>query len=105
MKAKETKIKKLSPKEYFDIITPYLRDMINDHKTRKVWTIQLTMQINFISFKDFKETRTMYTKSCNIEIMMGNETDGITDELHKSLLQNYKKDLKEPMIGNPFCSS
>ena len=33
MKAKETKIKKLSPKEYFDIIRPYLRDMINDHKT------------------------------------------------------------------------
>ena len=103
--SKGDKDKNLSAKEYFDIIRPYLRDMINDHKTRKVWTIQLTMQINFISFKDFKETRTMYTKSCNIEIMMGNETDGITDELHKSLLQNYKKDLKEPMIGNPFCSS
>ena len=32
MKAKEIKIKKLSPKEYLDMIKPYLRDMINDHK-------------------------------------------------------------------------
>ena len=35
------------------------------------------MQINFISFKDSEETRTMYTKSLNKEIMMGNETDEI----------------------------
>ena len=33
---------------------------------------------------------------------MGDKTDGIIDELRKSLLQNYKKDLKEPMIGNDF---
>ena len=45
-----------------------------------------------ISIKDFKETRTMYTKSHNIEIMMGNETDDIIEGLRKSLLQNYKKD-------------
>ena len=29
------------------------------------------MQINLISSKDSKENRTMHTKSCNIEIMMG----------------------------------
>ena len=29
--------------------------------------------------------------------MMGNETDDIIEELRKSLLQNYEKDLKEPM--------
>ena len=48
--------------------------MINDHKTRREWKIQLTMRINFISLKDSKETCTMYTKSRNIEIMMVNET-------------------------------
>ena len=74
------------PKEYFDIITPYLRDMINDHKTRREWKIQLTMRINFISLKGSKETRTMYTKSRNIEIIMGNKTNDIIEELHKSLL-------------------
>ena len=76
--------------------------MINDYKTRREWKIQLTMPINFISLKDSTETRTMYTKSRNIEIMMGNETDDIIKEFHKSFLQNYKKDLKEPMRGSEF---
>ena len=48
--------------------------MINDHKTIGEWKIQLTMQINFISHKDSEETRTMDTKSRNIEIMEGDET-------------------------------
>ena len=47
------------------------------NKTRREWKIQLTMQINFISFKDSEETRTMHGKSHNIEIMMGNKTDEI----------------------------
>ena len=34
MKAKETINNNLSPKEYLDIIRPYLSDMINDHKTQ-----------------------------------------------------------------------
>ena len=57
-----------------------------------------------ISFKDFKETRTIYTKSHNIEIKMGKETDDIIEGLRKSLLQNYKKDSKEPMKGSEFVS-
>ena len=72
--SKGDKDKKLSPKEYLDMIRPYLSDMINDHKTQSEWKIQLTMQINFISSKDSEETRPMHTKSHNIEIMMGNET-------------------------------
>ena len=54
------------------------------------------MQIDFISHKNSEETRTMYTKSCNIEIMGGgrgrgggNETDEIIKNLFESLLQNY----------------
>ena len=68
--------------------------MINDHKTRREWKIQLTMQINFISHKDFEETSPMYTKSCNIEIMGVNETDEIIKELFESLLQNNQKSLE-----------
>ena len=49
--------------------------MINDHKTQSEWEIDLTVQINFMSFKDSEETRNMHIKSCNIEIMMGNEKD------------------------------
>ena len=61
--------------------------MINGYKTRREWKIQLTMRISFICFKDSKEACTMYTKSRNIEIIMGNETDDITEELRKSRLQ------------------
>ena len=64
--SKGDKDKNLLPIEYFDMIRPYLRDMINDHKTRREWKIQLTMRINFISFKDSAETRTMHTKIRNI---------------------------------------
>ena len=34
--------------------------------------------------------------------MMGSETGEIIDELFKSLLQNYQKDLEESMRGNNF---
>ena len=59
--------------------------MINNHKTRRKWKIQLTMSINFISSKDSDETRTMHTKSHNTEIMMGSETDKIIKGLFLSL--------------------
>ena len=41
------------------------------------------MAIKFFSSKD---SRTMYSKSDNIEVMIGNETDKITEELFVSLL-------------------
>ena len=63
------------------MIWPYLSDTINDHETQSEWKIQLTMHINFISSRDSDETRTMHTKSHNIEIMMGNETDKIIEKL------------------------
>ena len=31
----------------------------------------------------------MHTKSCNIEILMGSETNDIIEELRKSILENY----------------
>ena len=100
--SKGDKNKNLPPEEYLDIIRPYLSDMINDHKTQSEWKIQLTMQINFISSKDSEETCTMHTKSHNIEIMMGNETDEIIEKLFESLLQNYQKNLEESMRGSEF---
>ena len=39
----------------------------------------------------------MYTKSRNIEIMIGNKTDEIIEKLFDSLLQNYCKNLEEPI--------
>ena len=84
------------------MIRPYLSDMINDHKTRREWKIQLTMQINFNSSKDSEETHTTYTNSHNEEIMIGNKTDEIIEKLFESLLQNYQKNLEESMRGSKF---
>ena len=53
------------------MIRPYLSDIINDHKTQGEWKIQVTMAIIFISSKGSNETRTMHTKSNNIEILIG----------------------------------
>ena len=60
------------------------------------------MQINFISSKDSEETRTMHTKSSNIEMIMGNETDEIIKKLFDSLLQKYQDGLEESMRGSEF---
>ena len=38
---------KLAIYEYFDIIKPYLRNMIDNHKARGEWKIQLTIRIIF----------------------------------------------------------
>ena len=65
--------------------------MTNHYKPRRGWKIQLTMSINSTSSKHSNETRTMDTKSHNIEIMMCSETYRIIKELFKSLLQNYHK--------------
>ena len=85
---------------------PYLRDIINDPKTRgewKVysgntvidyktqgeWKIKLSMTINFMSSKDSDEIRTMHSKSNNIKLIIGNKTSKIIEELFESLLQKY----------------
>ena len=99
--SKGVKDKNLSPEEYVDMIKPYLRDMINDHKTRREWKIQLTMQINFISSEHSEEILcTMHTKSHNIDIMIGSETKQIIEKLFESLLQSYQKDLEESTRGS-----
>ena len=60
------------------------------------------MAINFISSKDSGETRTMHTKSNNVEIMIGNETDQIIEDLFESFLQKHQEALDESMRGSEF---
>ena len=79
-----------------------MNDIINDLKTQGEWKIQLAKAIYFISSKDSNETRTMDSKSGNIEILIGNKKDEITEELFDSLLQKYQKGLEESMKGSEF---
>ena len=44
----------------------------------------------------------MNTKSNNVEIVMGSETDQIIEELFKSFLQKYQEGLEESMRGSEF---
>ena len=67
------------------MIRPYLSDVINNHRTRREWKIQLTMTVNYISSKDSNVTRSVHIKSHNVEIMMGCETDKIIKELFECL--------------------
>ena len=44
----------------------------------------------------------MHTKSNNVEILMGSETDEIIEELFKSFLQKYQEGLEDSMRGSEF---
>ena len=61
------------------------------------------MAINFISSTDSDETRTMHTKSNNVEIMIGSEIDEIIEELFGSFLQKYQEGLEESTRGSEFA--
>ena len=96
--------KLLTIEEYFNLIEPYLRELINDHKNKGEWKIQLTAQINFISLRPGSdETRVMHTRSVNEEFMNGSDTDEIIKELFRSLLQRYQEKLLEKMKGLDFA--
>ena len=60
------------------------------------------MTINIISSKDSDETRTVHTKSDNIEIMMRSETHEIIKELLEYRFQRYQEVLEESMKGSKF---
>ena len=102
-KTKGNKYENLSLKEYPHVIRPYLRDLINEHRPimelnnniinsnnntnnsnneendRAEWKIQLVMQNNFISDKNVKDTRTIYSASKAVEIFMVSDTENTTD--------------------------
>ena len=85
--SKGDKDKILTFNEYLDMIRPFLVDMINDHKNKGEWKIQLTAVINFISSKpDSDETRIMHTKSNNLAIIIGIDINEVIEERFKSLL-------------------
>ena len=85
------------------MIEQYLRELINYYKNKGEWKLQLTAEINFISLKlDSDETCIMHTRSDNEEIINGSDTEEIIEELFKSFLQKYEKNLQEKMKGSDF---
>ena len=93
----------LSFEEYLDLIKPYLKELINDHRNKGEWKIQLAAQINFISLRPGSdETHIMHTRSVNEEFMDGSDTDEIIKVLFRSLLQKYQENLQAKMKGSDF---
>ena len=89
---------------YLDMIKPYLRDLINNHKPtmesndeendRAEWKIQLVMQNSFISEKDFEDTRTIYSASKPVEIYMGSGTENDIDMPFNTILERIQKSIE-----------
>ena len=78
------------------MIRPYLTHIIKYHKSQGEWKVHSGNAVT-----DCK-TLTMHTKSNNTEIMKGNETNEIIEELFESLLQKYQERLEEKVRGSEF---
>ena len=104
----------LSPKKYLNMIGPYLWDLINDHKPteeldkngnnnannshtiRGEWKIQLMVQNNSISTKNFENTSTIYSACKPVNVFMVNDTKYVIDRLFDTLLQRFQKAIETP---------
>ena len=63
-----------------------INDNNNEKNDRAEWKIQLVMQNNFISVKDFEDTRTIYSASKPVEIFMGSYTENTVDTRFNTIL-------------------
>ena len=90
-------------KEYLNKSRPYLKDLINDLKKSDTWKNQLTVTINFISFKDNYEGRVTHSKSDNLKVMINDKTEEGIEELFDSLVKKYQTGLKKSMrVSNSY---
>ena len=88
--SREDKERRLLVKQYLNNIKSSLHDLINDHRiARKIWKIQISMRVNFISSEDTRETRTIYGWSDSVSILWGSDTDYIIREICRSFLRDY----------------
>ena len=60
------------------------------------------MKINFVSSLDTGEIRTMHSKSKNVKIAIGSETDDIIKEIFESFSKRYQEKLEEGMKDSKF---
>ena len=58
---------------------------------RAEWKIQLVMQNNFISDKNFEDNCTIYSASKPLEILMGSDTENAIDKLFNTILERIQQ--------------
>ena len=76
--------------------------MIDHHKSKGEWKIQLSMRVIFVFFTNANETREMYSKSNNVKTMSSIETDDIINELFNTFRKRYQERLEIKMRGSSF---
>ena len=76
--------------------------MTDSHKSKGEWKKQLSMRIIFVSFTDANKTLEMHTKSDNITIMIGAETEDIINEPFNTFRKRYQEGLETKMRGSSF---
>ena len=93
------------------MIKPYLWDLINNHKPTiesnneenneendsAEWKIQLVIQSNFISGKNFEDTWNIYSASKPVGIFMDSDTENAIDTLFNTILERIQKVTKHQM--------
>ena len=83
------------------IINPQ-RNWNNEENDRAEWKIQLTMQYNCISVKNFEDTRAISTKSEPVELFMGSNTNDVIDRLFDTTLKRFQQTLRTLIEGSEF---
>ena len=89
--------KSISIASYLNKIRKHLRKMIDDKRKSGEWKVQLVLKIDFIFSKIFNDTREVHSKSDNVEIMMGFDTNEIIKKIFKkagSVEFKSKKEVK-----------
>ena len=66
----------------------------NNANNRAEWKIQLIIKNNFISVKDFEDTRTIYSASKPVEIFMGSNTENVIDMLCNTILNKIQQTME-----------
>ena len=96
----------LSFNKYLELTKPYLYDLINVYKAKGEWKLQLSAEISFVSQKPgSNEILIMYMRSTPEEIIIGCETEEVTENLIMQLLQKYQDNLQNQMNGSDFIFS
>ena len=95
------KDKKLSIKDYFNEIRPYLNDLIDSYRTHSEWKVQLTMPIKFFSLKILKELLLRIIAAIT-DILISNEADEIIEKIFDYFLKRYQEGLERSIKGSEF---
>ena len=64
---------------------------MNNLNKSDAWKIQLTMSINFMSFKGTNQERVMHSKNDNIKIMINDKADEVIEKLLNRVVLNINE--------------